>query len=62
MNEICDWVEILWKAGVEKGVEHALVHKTLKFCKSSHDKLESMNSRCAWLFYFHAMGLMPTCL
>jgi hypothetical protein len=46
VGELCEWISILWKVGVEMGVEHALVHKSLKFCKSSHHKLGDTNSRC----------------
>ena len=46
VSEICQWLPILWQVGVEMGVEHELVHKSLMFCKSSHDKLGNTNSRC----------------
>jgi hypothetical protein len=45
VREIAEWIPILWTVGVEMGVEHALVHKSLKFCKSSYDKLGNTNSR-----------------
>lgn len=43
--EIREWIQILWTVGVEKGVEHLLVHKSLKFCNSSLKKLASTKSR-----------------
>ncbi|RDB16758.1 hypothetical protein Hypma_002382 [Hypsizygus marmoreus] len=39
------WIPDLWTAGVEQGIEHDLVHKSLKFCKASLDALGSTNSR-----------------
>lgn len=45
VSEIAEWIENLWKAGVEKGVEHRLVHKSLQFCQSSLKRLGSTRSR-----------------
>lgn len=44
-EEISSWLPILWTVGVEQGVELELVHKCLKFCKASYDKLGNTNSR-----------------
>ena len=46
LGELCEWLPILWKVGVGMGVEHALVHKGLKFCLSSHHSLGNTNSQC----------------
>jgi hypothetical protein len=45
VGEIAKWIEDLWTAGVEEGVEHRLVHKSLQFCRSSLKKLGSTRSR-----------------
>jgi hypothetical protein len=45
VGEIAEWIEDLWTAGVEMGVEHMLVHKSLQFCRSSLKKLGSTRSR-----------------
>lgn len=45
LEELSDWLRDLWTAGVAEGVEHLLVHKSLKFCKASYDALGSTNSR-----------------
>jgi hypothetical protein len=45
VGEIAEWMIDLWTAGVEKGVEHRLVHKSLQFCRSSLKQLRSSNSR-----------------
>ncbi|KAF7977957.1 hypothetical protein HWV62_2049 [Athelia sp. TMB] len=44
-GEISSWLPILWTVGVEQGVEIELVHRCLKFCKASYDKLGNTNSR-----------------
>ena len=61
LGELSEWLPTLWKVGVEKGVEHALVHKGLKFCHSSHQKLGNTNSRCGCLssFSIQTVGSYP---
>ena len=45
VSEIAEWIENLWTVGVEKGVEHMLVHKSLQFCQLSLKKLGNTRSR-----------------
>jgi hypothetical protein len=47
VSEIAKWIENLWTAGVEKGVKHRLVHKSLQFCQSSLKR--SGNTRSQWV-------------
>ncbi|RDB16759.1 hypothetical protein Hypma_002383 [Hypsizygus marmoreus] len=45
VEEMAGWIPDLWTAGVEQGTEHLLVHKSLKFCKSSLGALANTHSR-----------------
>ena len=44
-EELHEWLPTLWLVGVDQGAEHSLVHKSLKFVKSRHEKLGNTNSR-----------------
>jgi hypothetical protein len=43
-KEISEWLDTLWAVGVEKGVEHKLVHKSLKLCRETLARLEDSGS------------------
>ena len=44
-KQLHKWLPTLWLVGVDQGVEQSLVHKSLIFVKSSHEKLGNTNSR-----------------
>lgn len=45
LEQLEEWLGILWQVGVEMGTEHKLVHKALKFFNTTLKKLGKSHSR-----------------
>ncbi|RDB16761.1 hypothetical protein Hypma_002381 [Hypsizygus marmoreus] len=53
VRSIASWLPILWHVGVERGLEHGLVHESLKFCLESYHKLRDTRTQLQFIDLDH---------